>query len=249
MNADGRLILVRVKIERAKEHLRDLAAELLAARNVTVPVAKDEAGLGPKFQGKFGCGPPPIVILPRLPFSVPVLAGEIVHSLRSGLDHLVYQLAWVAKGSEPTDPHARRIGFPIAETVTQYEAEKSRKIQDVLRPEAIEAIDRLKPYKGGNDPLWRVHELDNIGKHRTLFTVAHDFLFFADWIEGDFWFKADTPHFSGVFDQQVEHDMQLELDKAVSEPKVPSGNTLLPSLHNFVDVVEDLVLGFKPMLE
>lgn len=40
------------------------------------------------------------------------------------------------------------------------------------RQETFEAIDALKPYKGGNDPLWMLYRLNNIEKHRLLITVG-----------------------------------------------------------------------------
>jgi len=44
----------------------------------------------------------------------------------------------------------------------------------------------------------------------------------------------------------MENDVQIEIDKAVGETKVASGNSLLPSLHQMVDFVEELVGYFKP---
>lgn len=244
LTADDRIILVRVKIKRAEKHLRDLAAELLVADNVTVVRRDLDAKAGKDFSGKARVGLDEFVTLPRLPFDAIATAGDIVHNLRSALDHLAYQLVLVGSGKEPS----RRVEFPIAKDFATYEAEKARKVQG-MRPLAIKAIDNVKPYKGGNGPLWRIHELDNIDKHRTLFSVAHDYLFFADWFDGDYWFKTDTPHFAGVFDEEVEQDMQLEIDKAVGKPQVAQGNSLLPSLHQLVDFVDELVAYFKPLLE
>jgi len=160
------------------------------------------------------------------------------------LDHLAYQLVIVGSGSEPS----RKVEFPIAKDFATYEIEKARKVKG-MRPLAIETIDNVKPYNGGNYALWKIHELDNVDKHRTLFSVAHDYLFFADWFDGDYWFKTGTPHFAGVFDGQVEHDTQLEIDKAVGQPKIAESSPLLPSLHQMVDFVDELVAQFKPLLE
>src|ERR1022692_1403938 len=41
-----------------------------------------------------------------------------------------------------------------------------------MRSEAIDAISALKPYKDGNDVLWRLHRLNNIDKHRLLVAVG-----------------------------------------------------------------------------
>jgi hypothetical protein len=250
LDADDRIILVRVKVERAKKHLRDLSAEILTLSHTTILAPDPNAGVAPH----------PISLLhphefkrvPTLSFEVVAIAGDVVHNLRAALDHLAKQLVLVGLTVAPpavplTDKELRQIEFPIAETVTKYEADKARKVKG-MTPEAIETIDRLKPYKGGNDALWRIHELDNIDKHRTLFTVAHDFLFTADWFSGAYLLKAENPHFTGV-EPNVERDVQVEIEKAISQSKATQTNALLPSLQKLVDFVDGLVLSLKPLLE
>jgi hypothetical protein len=180
---------------------------------------------------------------PRFAADVLAGAGDIAHNLRSSLDHLMCQLLLVAGSGITT-----RDGFPISEDVTRYESRKAG-IVNRVQPEAIEALDRLKPYKGGNDALWRVHELDRIDKHRALFTFSHDFLLFADWFSGDFLFKKDAPDYAGLYNSQVEQDMQFEIEKSLSEPQIAGRDAVLPSLHQLIDVVEDVILSFKPFLE
>ena len=105
---------------------------------------------------------------------------------------------------------------------------------------------------GGNDALWRLHELDNINKHRTHFTVAHDYLFDDRWMPVSNWpflMKARDPHFAGIFDSKVEQDMQLEVEEAISDSQVIQSNALLPSLRHLVDYVEHLVESFVPLLK
>jgi hypothetical protein len=110
---------------------------------------------------------------------------------------LAYQLVLVGTpGVEPS----RRVEFPIAKDATTYESEKGKK-QEGMRPDANSAIDGLKPYKGGNDALWRIHELDNIDKHRRIFSSGHDYLFMADWLPGGgapYWAKDSERHFGGL---------------------------------------------------
>jgi hypothetical protein len=96
--------------------------------------------------------------------------------------------------------------------VTSYETEKARKVEGMTEL-AIKHIDNLKPYKGGNQVLWRIHELDNIDEHRSLFTVGSDYLFFADWLPGgSYVLKTEDPHFAGILDSAVEKDVQLEVE-------------------------------------
>jgi hypothetical protein len=245
LDAQDRLILIQVKIERAKKHLRDLAAEILTLEHTTIVHRDPKTGVPPHpitFLGN-----PDFKTVPTLSFDVVAISGDLIHNLRSALDHLAQQLVFVGSPHLTTSTISRHIGFPIAKSVTDYETIKAGKVEG-MRPEAKEAIDRLKPYKGGNDPLWRVHELDNIDKHRALFTVAHDFLFTSDWFSGAYLMKAQDPTFPGV-EPNVEQDIQVEIEKAVGKSDSSGPDTLLPSLHQLVDVVENLVLGFKPLLE
>ena len=112
-----------------------------------------------------------------LSFSAVSIAGDVVQNLRTALDHLANQLVWAGSG----DPPSRRVEFPIAKDSGTYEREKARKVEGMC-PKAIKAIDALKPYKDGNDLLWKIHELNNIDKHRALFTVDSDCVMLDDWL-------------------------------------------------------------------
>jgi hypothetical protein len=142
-------------------------------------------------------------------------------------------------------------GFPIAENEATYrKLVKGGKI-DGMRESAIKRINAFAPYKGGNDALWRIHELDNADKHRLLLTVYRDCLFFTDWQDPNrpFLLKTDDPHFAGLFDEQVEQDLETEVDETFNQAQIPQSNALFPSLHQLTDFVYDFVPGFLPDLE
>jgi hypothetical protein len=238
LDANDRIILVRVKIERAKKHLLDLESELIRFNGKSAYVVG----------GNLNASLP--VNLPILSWDSIAIAGDLVHNLRSALDHLANQLVWVGTGQEPT----RQVCFPIAKDFATYEAEKAKKVNG-MRELALKHIDNLKPYKGGNELLWRIHELENANKHRMLFTVAHDLLFVADWMppspfgESRYWLKARDPHFSGVFDPEVEKDVQLEIEKAFGRAKISKGDALFPSLQNLISFTEETIFSFRFLLE
>ena len=250
LKASDRLILVRIKIERAKKNLNDMEAEIRANRDKHSHVVIEDDHTKVSWGFSQMANDPPIRKLPRLPASAIATAGDVVHNLRSALDHLAHQL--VVVGTPNAEP-SRLIEFPIAKDATAYESKKAAKVEG-MRPEAVKAIDALQPYKGGcrGDILWRIHDLDNHDKHRTHFTVAHDYLLFADWMPSEYLVRiASTPHFAGVesFDASVQEDMQLEVEKAVGEPEIVQGNPLLPTLHEMVEFVDTLVTSFVPFLE
>lgn len=72
------------------------------------------------------------------------MVGDALHNLRSALDHIAYQLVLIGTGKAPS----RRVYFPIWDSQAKYEAEGRSQI-DGARPEAVTAVDAIKPYKGG----------------------------------------------------------------------------------------------------
>ncbi len=245
LSADSRIILLRVKVERAKHHFRDLERELLAAKGRTKYVVVDDYN---PDTGELMYYP---MSMPVYPFTVLAIAGDLIHCLRSALDHLAYQLAIAGSDMTPT----RRVEFPIAKDWDTYKSEKTRKLEGI-RPEAIEAIDGLKPYKGGNEVLWKIHDFNNIDKHRFILTVGSDVLFTAPWIESTHEFllrpkalKADAALFSGALDDEEENRVKLDIAEALGEPEVEQSNALLPSLRAWVKYVEVLIIAFRPFLD
>jgi hypothetical protein len=106
-----------------------------------------------------------------IPLRFSVLAGEIVHHLRSCLDHIVWHFS--------TDESYRRdcfrkIEFPIFEdepldkkSVSRYEG----KIKGITDRKVIALIKRLQPYDSPDpidDPLLIIHKMDIIDKHKEL---------------------------------------------------------------------------------
>jgi len=159
MTAEDRLRLIRIKIERANKHLKEL-------EEAVIPYAKPTfKTLSVEFQTE--TGKPVLNSRPLLVYGpeIPAIAGDVVHNLRCALDHLAYQLVLVGVAFGETPPKKwQDVQFPIAHSSDSYKTAKERRIQGARR-EAIEAVDALKPYKDGNDPLWLLSKLDNADKH------------------------------------------------------------------------------------
>jgi hypothetical protein len=249
LSAYTRFVLIRIKIERANQHLDNLErlVESCRGKEFTASIGQDD----PQTKKIIGYRDE---THPVYPFELLSAAGDVVHCLRSALDHLAFQLAAVGSGKVPS----RCVTFPIAKDRDTYEREKARKVEGI-RPEAIKEIDRLEPYKGGtkefSDTLWRIHELDIIDKHRFVFVVANDAFFEADWYADDHpflirprTFKADTPHFSGVLGADVDDDVSFAIEEAVGQAQIVKGDSLLPALREYIQVVRGLVKSFKPFL-
>jgi hypothetical protein len=243
----NRLVLIKVKTERAKKHLRDLAAEALTIKETAILVADEKTDVPPHPTG-FLWGDFPMV--PTISFDAISIAGDVIHNLRSALDHLAQHLALVYTPTL-TDKELRGVEFPIAKTFAEYKDSKARKVKGI-HPNAIEAIDSLKPYGDGDGQfstlLWRLHALDNIDKHRNLFTVGPQTVFTFSWLPGAYHLKTDNPDFSR-FGADVEKDFQTEVDETISKTKVGQAQALIPALHELVEMVEGIIWRLREFLE
>jgi len=107
----------------------------------------------------------------KIPLRFSVLSGEIVHHLRSCLDHIIWELS-----DEPTRSSKDGIylEFPILDTRPTPETEGSRysrKVKGVTSVAALKIIGELQPYNripADSDPLWIIHKMDIADKHREL---------------------------------------------------------------------------------
>lgn len=160
----------RLKLERAREHLATFDQEFhafIAANPYQVVLEHDPQRGGNvlrlKVAGKF-------LLPPRLG----VLIGEYVNALRASLDHLV----WALLTEEP--PRREDVEFPIFTDRTKYLANARKRI-GLIPPAAQAEIERLQPFNRGHGaedhPLWRIHQLSRIDRHRTISVIAHGFTY------------------------------------------------------------------------
>lgn len=125
-----------------------------------------------------------------VPLDFGLLIGECLHNLRSGLDNLAYSLAVAYTKPLPED-FAESSEFPIFgdrdkqgnvgvgaarfnETTQRGDPTRGSGLYKIRGwPRGAQAIvEGLQPYHRGNafeqDPLWVLHELDRVNKHRLL---------------------------------------------------------------------------------
>lgn len=95
----------------------------------------------------------------KLPLEWAVIAGEILHNLRSPIDQVVAAVAVLHCGQESG------VAFPFGRNLQEFETALGK--QKKLPADARDLIRALKPYKGGNDLLWALHYLNKRDKHRS----------------------------------------------------------------------------------
>jgi hypothetical protein len=252
-----RLQGIRAKIERAKEHVRDFESRLRTFMQ-TDPYGirvEDDPKTGDKIQR--------VEIRSQTPADLPLVAGEVIYHLRSTLDHLVWQLV-EANGGTP----GKETGFPIFDAASKYKTDSARKVKG-MSPVAVTVLDLIQPYKGGNDSLWKLHELNNFDKHRLSLGPGYGQKYVDVLISPDLALSGMVPpvEFVGTGKPgvpcpiledgtiigriegrgQSNEDMQFQItfEIAFRQPQIVEGEPVLPFLHQMSHLVEGIVNQFE----
>jgi len=168
------LVGVRNKLKRAHDHIAELnrtIQEWGTAEQKTNPFTLDHQPERKRMvvrHGKVGPNNP----------DWSLIVGDIIHNLRSALDHIVCQLA-VLNGNDRSCCDATY--FPICICNPDFKKAEKR-LEHLISTEALALIEELQPYKAADrgkrpvaDVLWTVHKLDIIDKHRIVLVVGKKF--------------------------------------------------------------------------
>lgn len=153
---------VRLKVERAKEHVKNLDGVIQSFRD-----SRPYEVVG---QENYQTADLEWVLTQarEIPPEVSLIAGDAVQNLRSALDYLAHALV-AANGRKPIDGVT---AFPISDSLPKHQmAMRGRKVEGMSQ-RAIAAIDAMHPYQGGWITLWRLARMSNIDKHRLLLSAA-----------------------------------------------------------------------------
>lgn len=122
------------------------------------------------------------VHLPKPLAQLALVIADFLYSVRSALDHLVWQLVFTQPGNTPH----KRSAFPICSSSENFDKAKEGHRLDWVPDKAITLIEALQPYPGRDQTLLTLSALHERDKHRTLnlvSAVAKDT--FIDWTSGD----------------------------------------------------------------
>lgn len=188
-----------------------------------------------------------------IPLRFGVIAGEVIHHLRSSLEHIV----WMLSNEAYRRDYPTRIGFPVKDTkpATKDElASYDRQVKGISDAGALALIERLQPYNAPNpadDPLTILHGLSNEDKHHTLILVV------SSW---NLAFTIPTALFRTVAIVGLD-DKKEWLDPALTaKPKLEfspyiafaqiggwKGEAVIPVLTVLLDKVRDIVGRFSEL--
>lgn len=151
-----------VKITRAKRHIENLDVEIRGFYTDETYrfFYEDEAETRDRLLR--------VNVRERLPLRWSAIIGDTIHNLRSALD-ILWRLVYPATVKSEN----RKDNFPIFDSPADYTTRFRRVVRSVDQRGAVIAIlDELQPYRGGNDALWLLGELNNIDKHDTIIPAA-----------------------------------------------------------------------------
>jgi len=243
LSGDDRLVLVRAKIERAKQNLVEMERILIAGGDY-VP------GLNMYVQSRKR--PPGQFLTYHVSFDVLTAAGDVVNNLRGALDHLAYQMT-IAHRPRTSQRELKGIYFPICKDKPTYE-KAAKGYKKFFGAEAIKLLDTLKPYKGGNEALFRLHDLNNFSKHRLLLTMERYVICSAPWhtrngVPVRYMLKFGHPQFNGIFARPKVKDYILRgSQETISELRSGRREALLPTLRYLVQFVDSIIKPFARVM-
>ena len=262
----NRIDLVRIKVEWAKKHIRNLE------RIIESFLQGDPYRIG--FKDDVNSGERTFYVdkITDVPWPIVACAGDVIQNLRSSLDHLAHELVCIGMRSRGPFRHCY---FPIANTPDEFEADLLRKVKGA-RQDAMDMIRAVAPYKGGNNVLWALGELNNIDKHRMLLAAAishsghcptpqqREYLtaLFLNWFpnarpefvagmyfpaETNFPLKKGDPLLTLPI-SECKENIDFRFQISFDEPQVLQREPLLLTLYQMSDVVDGTIKRFAPLL-
>lgn len=147
----------KLKIERADQHFRELVSLVngFAKSHFYRMTLEGEAEIaGEKLTFE---------IKEELFNRVSLIVGDMVHNLRTALDHVACEVITQSGGNLTVFTK-----FPFGETREETIAAAQGVMQGVGLDVITSIVDLIQPYKGGNDALYTLYALDIRDKHRLL---------------------------------------------------------------------------------
>lgn len=164
MTPDERIAVINIKVDRAKQHIVELG------KAITSFFESEPYKIGTKHDPKTRKLIYYLAFVQPVPSNISCIVGDIIHNLKSALDHLAYQLFLI--GNNGSGGNERDICFPFVDTTTVDGLRAFEQKTAGMRPKAKEALLKIEAYENGKGhALWQLHKLSIIDKHLTLVPV------------------------------------------------------------------------------
>lgn len=150
----------RLKLERAKQHIKDFhsRAETFCESTSAHLFVENDAHTRERTLT--------VEVDTTVPDEFSLITGDAVHNLRSSLDHLTWD---IIRPFSPERPHD--VQFPFVRKAEGFESAIPHRQIQLAGEEVVQRFRELKPYPGGDDLLYGLHQLDIADKHQLILTV------------------------------------------------------------------------------
>lgn len=242
--ANEPLLASKYKIEGAKAQIKNLHASVKAFQE------RKPYTFGEEVDPQTGEKLYKVRLAENLPASFYTDTGSALFQLRSALDVLACALAKANGFSDVSGTY-----FPFGKTKVAFETELRRKTKK-LAPEARAAIESLKPYAGGNDLLFVLHDLNRGDKHVDIvplgmnsaeMLINHIEMHGPGAIYAPSWQNLNDGMIiaSTAGEGKVEIDVNISLDIAFAQPEIVQGHPIVATLVQMSDLTEKIVDAFR----
>lgn len=159
--------------------------------------------------------------------------GDCVHNLRTALDLMASQLA---RSNGHSD---KGVYFPFGDSEDGLSDALRRKKFDRCGDDAVKLLVSLAPYRGGNEMLRGLHDLDIQDKHSALILAHQTF----EWrIEGEF----TVPEVGSI---HVPAKLDVSNHVFHFPPDGPlAGRPIIQTLEELVQLVEGILKSFESLV-
>jgi 3-hydroxymyristoyl/3-hydroxydecanoyl-(acyl carrier protein) dehydratase len=161
-----------------------------------------------------------------------VILGDAVHNMRTALDLMASELARI------NDKSDKDVYFPFSSSQSSFEAAiKSRNFHKA-GDEAVSLLMKFAPYRGGNNHLRAIHDLDIQDKHSSVLETE----------------KTMNIHLEGSYNIDDLKENSLSLDGSTIQHHFPkdsplAGLLVVETLKELVELVSGILDAFSSMVE
>ena len=159
------------------------------------------------------------------------IVGDCIHNLRTALDLMASELARL---NEKAD---KNVYFPFAASEELFDDAIKSKNFHKCGNDSVELLKTFAPYKGGNEHLRAIHDLDIADKHTALILTAAN---------QDFEIDQEVVLFPHAC---TRLDLKLKSCQFIFPNEGPLGGSLLiETLENLVQLVDGVIEAFARMV-
>lgn len=227
-----------MKMRRARQFIEELRAELYRFRS-TDPLHVTLTGVQeqpPPENAKLALDVPMQVHWDAIGLLPGTIVGDSIHNMRTALDLMASELARLNARSD------KNVYFPFAESQDKLQTAIKSKSFDFAGADAVALLESFAPYRGGNDLLRAIHDLDIRDKHTALIPAGSFAEVQVNW--------TTTPNDDGVtstltFRANVDNDSISYM----FPPETPfEGKPIIETLEDLATAVEGVLDAFAGLV-